>query len=383
MRRTLGLVLVVAANVTTSCAQSEAEREARAMKEAVPVRLQADGAIRLTEAEQKAAGLVVTSARKETMTTTVRRLGVVLARPEDEGVLVMPVLGRVDKAPEVQVGQVLKPGDLVANVVPILGAADQTSIASQRGGLEGQIGAAAAELTTTETEFARGQRLHAQSLLSAQELLRLETSVSAARSRLAGLRSTRDALTSGPLARTALRAPIAGTLAVLDTAAGLTLPAGRLVARIVASGPRWVDIAVPAAETTGASYAVELPGTTDVASAKLVARGIVVEADGMRRDRVEVPPSGVAPGSIVSVRITRESADRIVVPTDAVLAIGVAHRIYVRTSGERFEPRSVRVFERGTDKVAVDGIADGDTVVIRGGAALLGESLRSELRHQE
>lgn len=381
MRRMLAVALAVAA--TVSCTESEAEREARAMKEAVPVRLQADGAIRLTDAEQKAVGLVVTPARKETMTTTVRRLGVVLARPEDEGVLVMPVLGRVDKAPDVQVGQALKPGDLVANVAPILGAADQTSIASQRGGLEGQIAAAAAELTTTETEFARGQRLQAQSLLSAQELLRLETSVSAARSRLAGLRSTRDALTSGPLARTALRAPIAGTLAVLDTAAGLTLPAGHLVARIVASGPRWVDLAVPSAETTGASYVVELPGTADVAPGKLVARGIVVEADGMRRDRLEVPPNGVAPGSVVLVRVVRESADRVVVAADAVLAIGTAHRVYVRTSAERFEPRSVRVLERSAGKVALDGITDGDAVVVRGGAALLGESLRSELRHQE
>ena len=55
----------------------------------------------------------------------------------------------------------------------------------------------------------------------------------------------------------------------------------------------------------------------------------------------------------------------------------------MRTSAERFEPRSVRVLERSAGKVALDGITDGDAVVVRGGAALLGESLRSELRHQE
>ena len=51
--------------VVSACGESEGEREDRAMRDAVPVRLQRDGTIKLTDADQKALGIVTAVATDE------------------------------------------------------------------------------------------------------------------------------------------------------------------------------------------------------------------------------------------------------------------------------------------------------------------------------
>ena len=256
------------------------------MREAVPIRLQPDGTIKISDPDQKALGIVMATAVEGDLAESWIRFGGVVARPEDEAVLAMPLTGRVEKAKGVELGSDVKAGDFIANVVPVLGTVDQVTLASQRAGLEGQIASARSELSSQETELTRGRKLQAAGLASAQELLRLETTVATSKAQLEGLTSARRAYDRGESARVALKAPVPGRLVFLETAISLTLPAGRTVARILQPGPRWVDVAAPFREPSGARYEVEGAGAWT--GGKLLSRGAIVADDGLRRDRIEL-----------------------------------------------------------------------------------------------
>ena len=100
--------------IGSACKESEAEREDRAMRDAVPMRLQPDGAIKLSDPDQKALGLVVATAAEGDLSESWTRFGVVVARPEDEAVLAMPLTGRVEKAKGIELGSDVKSGDFIA-----------------------------------------------------------------------------------------------------------------------------------------------------------------------------------------------------------------------------------------------------------------------------
>lgn len=371
--------------IGSACKESEAEREDRAMRDAVPIRLRPDGAIKLSDLDQKALGLVVAIAVEGDLSESWTRFGVVVARPEDEAVLAMPLTGRVEKTKGIELGSDVKAGDFIANVVPVLGTVDQVTLASQRAGLEGQIASARSELSGQETELTRSRRLQAEGLASAQELFRLETSVATSKAQLEGLTSARRAYDRGESTRVALRSPVGGRVVFLETAISLTLPAGRTVARILQPGPRWIDIAAPFREPSGARYEVE--GVGAWAGARLLSRGAIVADDGLRRDRIELVEQTAAdllPGATVTVRVHGAPAHGALVPESALTATPGGAIIFVNVSPGVYSPRPVKIGGRGEGKVVVtEGVKAGDAIVVRGTAGLRGEMIRSELRHQE
>lgn len=379
-RYVLALVVVIAA-----CGESETEREERAMRDAVPVRLQPDGTIKLSESDQKALGIATVTAIEGDLSESWIRFGVVVVRPEDEAILAMPLTGRVEKAKGVDLGGEVKAGDLIANVVPVLGTVDQVTLASQRAALEGQIASARSELSSQETEQSRGRRLQAEGLASAQELLRLETNVATNRARLEGLKTARLAYDRGESMRIGLKSPVTGRLVFLETAVSLTLPAGRTVARILQPGPRWIDVSAPFREPSGARYEVE--GITGWLAGNLLTRGAVVAEDGLRRDRVELvekTAGELLPGATVTVRVLGAPAHGVLVPESGMTTTPSGTVVYVRVSPGVYAPRSVKIGARADGKVvAVDGVKAGEAIVVRGTAGLRGETIRAELRHLE
>ncbi len=379
-RYVLALVVVIAA-----CGESETEREERAMRDAVPVRLQPDGTIKLSESDQKALGIATVTAIEGDLSESWIRFGVVVVRPEDEAILAMPLTGRVEKAKGVDLGGEVKAGDLIANVVPVLGTVDQVTLASQRAALEGQIASARSELSSQETEQSRGRRLQAEGLASAQELLRLETNVATNRARLEGLKTARLAYDRGESMRIGLKSPVTGRLVFLETAVSLTLPAGRTVARILQPGPRWIDVSAPFREPSGARYEVE--GITGWLAGNLLTRGAVVAEDGLRRDRVELvekTAGELLPGATVTVRVLGAPAHGVLVPESGMTTTPSGAVVYVRVSPGVYAPRSVKIGARADGKVvAVDGVKAGEAIVVRGTAGLRGETIRAELRHLE
>ena len=354
------------------------------MRDAVPVRLQPDGTIKLSEADQKALGLVTATAADGELSESWTRFGVVIVRPEDEAVLAMPLTGRVEKAKGIELGADVKAGDLLANVVPVLGTVDQVTLASQRAALEGQIAAARSELSIQETELSRGRKLQAEGLVSAQELLRLETSVATSKAQVEGLAGARRAYDRGEGTRVGLRSPVGGRLVFLETAVSLTLPAGRTVARVLQPGRRWVDVSAPAKEASGARYEVEGAGAWT--AGRLLSRGAIVADDGLRRDRIELVETAdeLLPGATVTVRVHGAPAHGAVVPESALTMTPTGTVVFVSVAPGMYASRPVKIGGRADGKVVVtEGIKAGDAVVVRGTAGLRGETIRSELRHQE
>ena len=369
-----------------ACAQeTEAEREARALANAVPKRLQADGSVLLSEADRAALGIEIASAAEGDVAEGRVRFGTVLVRHEDEGLLVMPLMGRIEKAPAIEVGQTLQPGDLIATIVPIVATIDQVSIASQKAAIDGQVATAAAELTTAEAELARGKKLQGEGLLSAQGLLVLDTAVATTKTRLAGLKAARNAFAQGQAAQIPLRSPFLGTLAFLESAVSLSLPAGRTVARVFRDGPRIVEVAMPVDDAPGVSFKLAKQGSA--AAGKLLARGALSADDGLRRDRVEftgAAPFELLPGATVAVRLFTATSHGVVVPEAALVASGDGALVFVQTAPGVYAPRTVTVGARGDGRVVIlAGVKAGESIVVKGTAGLRGETLRGQLRHQD
>jgi len=76
------------------------------------------------------------------------------------------------------------------------------------------------------------------------------------------------------------------------------------------------------------------------------------------------------PGEIVSVDLPSPQ-DGVLVPGAAVVHQGNETTVFVRTAGG-IEPRAVALQPMGADYLALDGLKEGDEVVVRGAAVLKG-----------
>lgn len=378
-------VALLAVALLASCGESESEREERAMAAAVPPRLEPDGTIRLTDADRRALGLAVTEALAEDLPDVTLRLGRVRARLGDEALVVAPVSGRIVRAPAAALGALVTAGDAVVQITPTLATAERISMDVQAAQFQGQIEATARELATREAEAVRARDLARGAIVSAERLQQAELAVATTRARLQGLERSRGAQAQGERTAVALRAPAGGTLVALDASLGAMVRAGDVVARILQAGPRWVDVATAPDEPTGDGY--EVAAGPAWVSARLLARGAIVEDDGTRRDRLVVDAVGAVPllpGATVAVRVAHGAPRGTVVPEAALVPDAGGDVVYVEVRPNLFAARAVRVAARfhGRARLAA-GLHDGERVVTVGAMALRGESLRGALRHQE
>lgn len=100
------------------------------------------------------------------------------------------------------------------------------------------------------------------------------------------------------------------------------------------------------------------------------------------RARIRLPNADrrLRPGGFGEVEIEAERFEAPLVPRDAVIETGTHSYVIVARGGGRFAPRRVEVLGRSGDRVAVEGVRPGETVVERGGFFLDAESrLRAAL----
>lgn len=379
------LASVLAASLVVGCAENEAEREERALAGAIPQRLQPDGTVKLSEADRTALDLRTDVATEGMLPEAQVRLGRVVVRPSDEALLVAPVTARVGSISPVALGSDVAAGTALIDVVPVLNAGERVSLNVQGAELAGQLRAAERELTLSEANAARARELSSSTIVSAQALQEAETAVETTKARVEALRRARSLQVTGGTAKLALEVPIAGVLVSLEAALGAVVHPGDVLARVLRSGSRWIDVSVSPEDPSGTSYEV-LSGATWI-GARLVARGSVVGPDGARRDRLEVDAraaSNLLPGGTVSVRIALGEGRGVIVPESALVPGVGSDVVYVETEPGLYAPRSVRVAARFGGRARLGGgVPAGTRVVTQGAMSLRGESLRSELRHTE
>lgn len=379
MRRPLALFLVLFA---IGCGESESMREERAMKDAVPQRLQADGTVRLSPEDRAGLGLVVAPAAEGDLPDVALRFGRVRSRPEDEALVIAPFSAQV-RAPLTTLGAAVAAGDALVEVAPVLAAGERVSLGVQSADIVGQIQAAERELATQQAEAARARELARSEIVSTAKLQAAETTVATTQARLSALRKAQGLQArGGEGGALTLRAPIEGTVAALDTTVGALVSQGAVLARILRTGPRWVDVDVPPTDPAGEGYEVQVG--TDWQPARAITRGTIVDSSGTRNDRVEVDASGLLPGEVVAVRVARESTRGIVLPETAVVPGVRRDTVYVETSPGVFTPRPVRLAAQfGGHLRLTKGVEPGEQVVIQGVMGLRGETARAQLRHME
>lgn len=347
-----------------------------------PRRVQADGSIKLSNQDRTALGLTVAEIVEADLPDAAVRFGTVVVRPGDDALIISTVTGRIARAPAVTLGESVRAGALVTNVMPILDAPERISVGTQSAAREGEIEAARREVAKAEAECDRARSLSPQ-VVSVAAVQQAETAAAQARARLEALERARSVSSNVQADAIPVRAPMAGAIAALTVNIGASVKTGDVLGRIVRPGPVWVDVAVPPDEVPGDAY--EIVSGARSFSARLLARGAVTETDGTRHDRIVVDDtqghSTLVPGASVTVRVGHGTSRGVVVPDSAIVPGVDSDLVFIETSPSVFVPRQVRVAARFDGRVRLSaGLRAGDHVVVQGAMALYGERVRAQLQ---
>ncbi len=333
--------------------------------------------LELTPEQRAQLGLVTVKATLGELPDVELRSGTVLLPPTAQALVSTPVSARTRAPVTLVVGQTVREGDPIAEVVPVLSAGEQVTLNVQAADLIGQIASTDTQLKNEEAQLARGRALAPRGLISPQDLDNQEASVASTRSKLAALR-TESAMQGARGGSVTLRAPIGGLVASVDAPNGATLQAGHVLAQIVIDGPRWLDVAMPTDVASGSGYSVRVGGAW--VRARLLARGVLASPDGLRRDRLELTAAGLVVGATLDVRLERGDAKGVVIPASALVPTSEGDVVYVETSDGKFVERPVRVAARLDERVRLSsGVAEGESVVVVGAQGLRGEKMRAAL----
>ncbi len=311
------------------------------------------------------------------------RYGKVISRAGDELVISSPMLGRVTVITPHSIGDHITAGAEIARVSPILAASERASIGVQTAEIAAQVTQAQQELTLRESEVVRAKDLARDGIVSQAKLAEAEAAAATARARLQAARQGRQAQAGATGRALTLTSPAEGTLVALDAVPGGSVQAGQAVARVLRAGSRRVDLAVTASDPVASAYEVEIADKW--IQARLVSRGTTVADDGNRHDVLELELGGEPLlGATVAVRLAASPSKGLVVPQSAVLPSAGGEVVYVEEEHGKFEARVVRVAARFGGRVRLaSGVKVGESVVVRGAAALRGEALRSSLGGDE
>lgn len=265
-------------------------------------------------------------------------------------------------------------GQVLAMLVPRLGAG--TDIAS----LQAELEAARSQAALADAEAGRLQRLYAQQAVSQR---RLEEARAAQRIARAHLRAAQQRLSQlgGGAGGIALRAPIAGMLALVPVTNGAAVEEGERLFHIVDRSELWLEAQVSEADAArlarpdGAAF--ELPGLDAPVAIRVGDNGRLVGVAAMIDPEsrsipvvfaIDRPDPRIVPNQRVQAQVfTGRSRSALSVPVAAVIDDGGQRVVYVMRGGESFSRVPVRLGLRDGDRHEVlAGLKAGDRVVGRG-----------------
>lgn len=365
------LWLILVAALLASACTSEPRDEDR--ERTLGSRVDEAGRVVLTQSERDALGLETAVAVDGLLTTSTLRFGKVVARPQEDALVTAPLTGRLI-APTLSLGATVAQGDVLATLEPLVDTASRATLEAQRRELQGQVDGARAQVEAKRADLTRVATLVSSGLATQAERAQAEAALTSEQARLDSMRRAGDELAHMTGGRLDLRSPFPGVVATLTTEAGATIQQGTVIARILQTGPRWVDAAVPPADPPGSSYRVQ--GIDRTVPLELFTRGVVVQPDGTRRDRLAASPADSAqllPGATVAVEVLDETRG-VIVPETALVRRGRETLVFVAVDDGRYAPRAVQVTTRNdAEAVIASGVSAAERVVTRGASSLLGE----------
>ena len=171
-------------------------------------------------------------------------------------------------------------------------------------------------------------------------------------------------------------APRNGVVGELAAREGTSVVPGTPLLRINGLDTVWVNAAIPEAQagrvSTTSSVDVDVPAFPGEHFAGKI-EALLPDVDAATRTqtaRIVLPNSDhrLAPGMFAHVRISgSEETTSTLVPTDAVIATGTRTIVIVDNGDGRFRAQEVRIGRESGGKTQIlDGLADGETIVLSG-----------------
>lgn len=310
-----------------------------------------DGSVFLPKPAQRQLAVRTVAVSGEALPRTVALQGQVLADPSAGGVVQPLQAGRLVAPPQgfPRLGQRVQRGEVLAYVEPAQGSLERSAQAAQMAELSAQQGLA-------QKRLARLQEL-------ADTVPRRE--IEAVEGELQGLRARLAALQQGVSSREALRAPVAGLIAMGTAVAGQVVDARDRVFEVV--DPKRLRIE---------ALAYEVALAQDVGAAFVDGKRLTfLGAAAALRDQAlplhfaTTEPLPLAVGQPVRVLLqSRSTVQGHAVPAEALMRNPANQTIvWVKTAPERFAPRVVLTQPLdGARVVVTQGLQDGDRVVTQG-----------------
>jgi RND family efflux transporter MFP subunit len=258
---------------------------------------------------------------------------------------------------------------------------------------EGELEEAKARLKLATASRQRAEELHAEEVLSIQQLDNAMSEFEAWKGRVAQLEADLARL-EDDLARTTIRAPFSGVVVAEHAAPGEWLDAGGAVAELVDVTTVELGLEVPGSYFSGLSVGDSVRVVFDALDGLELegrVRALVPSADPRARTfpvKVDIPNDSraIGVGMLGRAQLPVGAVRSVVaVPKDALVAHGQEQVVFVIDAEGKAQAVTVITGDSVDGWIAVEGeLAAGDRVIVRGnerlqsGAAVVGEAIEYE-----
>lgn len=333
------------------------------------------GRIAVTKAVQWKIDFATAEVRPRLIRESVAASGTIRARASDEAMVTAPGAGMLAPSPDFpRIGQLVEKGQILAWLVPQLGG-ETDSATLELGSRKARL---ALDLATQERQRLEG--LLTLEAIPERRVIEARNQEAAARAELDAA-SRRAAPYQGGKGGIALRAPVSGRLAAVNTQPGATIGQGQPLFHIAGLSRLWLEAQIPEAQIgrvrdpLGAWFTADgYEGATLIEQGKnggLIALGGVVDKDSRTVPALfefDNPEERFRIGAYAQVRVFTGATEEIpAVPASALLDDNGQPVVFIQTGGESFERRPVVPGLRDGDFVAIrDGVAPGERVVAKG-----------------
>ena len=259
---------------------------------------------------------------------------------------------------------------------------------------EGELEEARARLKLATASRQRAEDLHAEEVLSVQQLDDAMSEFEAWKGRVAQLEADLARL-EDDLARTTIRAPFSGVVVAEHTAQGEWLSAGGAVAEMVDVTTVELGLEVPEQYFSGLAVGESVEIVFDALAGAVVegrVRAVIPSADPRARTfpvKVDIPNDtrAIGVGMLGRAQLSvGQSQPVVAVPKDALVSQGRDQKIFVIDAENKARAVPVQTGGSVGGWIAVTGaVSAGDQVIVRGnerlqpGAEVVGESIEYEL----
>jgi len=327
-----------------------------------PAEALAEGSVRLSEEQGRAAGIVTERVQPKMIRTSIRVPGSVQSPDTARSTIGSIVEGRVETV------RVL-PGDRVRRGQPLVEVHAHELSEARR-----DLTSALADSTFRENALSRSESLLEAGAVALEEVERRRADLVAAEAELERARERIAHLNPSASGHVTAVAPTDGTVFSVHARRGQAVLPGTPLVEMGGTDVLWVTAFVPehvaGLLVVGDDVEVRFTSPSADASARLVRVGDVVDASSRSvevRFELATVPRGVRPGSFAVVAVaTSETFEAVELDDEAAVRLGSGDAVFVVVGRGAYRAVPVDVTPTQEGRVIVRGIPPGSEVVVEG-----------------